>query len=146
LSNISEAETVFFDAIEAMPEGRDLLFTRHVAIKSMGSFFDRLAKKAGITLWVKPAQNLRLTASNRVVREFGVICESEWIGHTPEIAKTHYLRVQRSDYEIAANSIHEDSKKNIDIFNPHSGYRQEFVFPSNRRLRCNQEVIVYQKY
>ncbi|MDR1383064.1 MAG: hypothetical protein LBJ67_04345 [Planctomycetaceae bacterium] len=74
----------------------------------MGSFFDRLAKKAGITLWTKPAQNLRLTASNRVVREFGVICESEWIGHSPEIAKEHYLRVQMSDYEIAASQTLEN--------------------------------------
>ncbi|MDR1385474.1 MAG: phage integrase SAM-like domain-containing protein, partial [Planctomycetaceae bacterium] len=62
----------FLDVIETMPEGQDLIFSGYAKRKSMGSFFDRLAKKAGITLWTKPAQNLRLTASNRVVREFGV--------------------------------------------------------------------------
>ncbi|MDR1493622.1 MAG: hypothetical protein LBT05_13000 [Planctomycetaceae bacterium] len=41
-----------------------------------------------------------MTASNRVARLYGELCESEWIGHSIEVAKKHYLRVQLSDYEI----------------------------------------------
>ncbi|MDR1492103.1 MAG: site-specific integrase [Planctomycetaceae bacterium] len=98
-----ELRPYLLDVLETLPEGQDLLFTEYAKRQSMGGFFDRLATRAGIKLWEKPAQNMRLTASNRCLRQFGAICESEWIGHSQKAAKEHYLRVQLSDYEIPTN-------------------------------------------
>lgn len=57
---------------------------------------------AGVQTWPRLIQNLRASRAIEVFREFGALCESEWIGHGVEVAKNHYLRVLSDEFARAA--------------------------------------------
>ncbi|MBR4750178.1 MAG: tyrosine-type recombinase/integrase [Thermoguttaceae bacterium] len=65
--------------------------------------FEKIILRAGLEKWPKLFQNLRLSASNDVKREYGVECEADWIGHSPETAKKHYLIVMPAETAAAKN-------------------------------------------
>lgn len=58
-------------------------------------------KKAGLVVWPKLIQNMRLSRATEINRDFGWIPESQWLGHTSSVAQKHYLRVTDEDYEKA---------------------------------------------
>ena len=61
----------------------------------------RIAKRAGLPDWPRLIQNLRTSRAIEINREFGWIPESEWLGHTLEVAKKHYLRTIQADFDKA---------------------------------------------
>ena len=49
-----------------------------------------IAKRAGLGKIIRPFDNMRMSRSNEVDREFGSIKESLWIGHSERVKKEHY--------------------------------------------------------
>ena len=63
--------------------------------------FKRIVSKAGLKAWERLIQNLRASAAIDVMAEFGTIAESEWIGHSPQTARKHYLHTPPATLEKA---------------------------------------------
>ena len=53
---------------------------------------------------IRPFDNMRMSRSNEVDREFGSIKESLWIGHSERVKKEHYYRLEDSDFDEAAGA------------------------------------------
>lgn len=72
---------------------------------------DRIVFNAGLNRWERLIQNLRSSCSIDVQKRFGELAESEWIGHSPQTAKDHYLHVLDTDFEEATR----DAVKSKDL-------------------------------
>ena len=68
----------------------------------MGTQFQKIAHLAGLGTVVRPFDNLRMSRSNEVLRQFGEIKESLWIGHSSAVMKKHYFRLSDTDFSEAA--------------------------------------------
>ena len=66
--------------------------------------FQAIAKSAGLGNIIRPFDNMRMSRSNEVDREFGSIKESLWIGHSERVKKEHYYRLEDSDFAEAAGA------------------------------------------
>ena len=64
--------------------------------------FRSIARRAGLGKIVRPFDNMRMSRSNEVDREFGSIKECLWIGHSERVKKEHYYRLEDSDFAEAA--------------------------------------------
>jgi hypothetical protein len=73
-------------------------------LPSLGKKFATIARHAGIDTIPRPFDNMRASRSNELRRNpnIGVKLESIWLGHSPEVADTHYFFSAMSDYERAA--------------------------------------------
>jgi integrase len=71
---------------------------------NLHSPFRRIARRAGLGTIIRPFDNMRMSRSNEVDREFGAIKESLWIGHSEKVKKDHYYRLEDSDYVEAARA------------------------------------------
>ena len=67
--------------------------------------FDRIAVKSGLGEIPKPFVNMRKTRSNEVVRDFGEVKESLWIGHSSKVMREHYFRLSDDDFLEAAGKL-----------------------------------------
>jgi len=65
--------------------------------------FEKIIFRAGLEKWEKLFQNLRSSAATDILNEFGEIAEAEWVGHSPAIAKAHYLQITPETLERAKN-------------------------------------------
>lgn len=63
----------------------------------------RAVINAGLQPWERLIQNLRSSRAIEIYQDFGVIAESEWIGHSETTAKDHYLHLLESDFERATS-------------------------------------------
>jgi len=81
----------FREAFEAAPEGIDRVYPEFTAKKSLGSFIEKVATRAGIVLWVKPFQNMRSTRATELIDEdYPAHMVNAWLGHTEAVAMKHY--------------------------------------------------------
>ena len=72
--------------------------------------------KAGLEPWERLVQNLRSSRAIEIYQEYGVIAESEWIGHSERTAKDHYLHLLESDFDRATidkTSAKQDSDETL---------------------------------
>ena len=58
---------------------------------------------AGLNRWERLIQNFRSSRAIEIARDFGELAESEWVGHSPQTARDHYLHVLDDDFERAVN-------------------------------------------
>ena len=63
---------------------------------------DRIVFYAGLNRWDRLIQNLRSSRAIEIARDFGELAESEWIGHSPQTARNHYLHLLDDDFAKAA--------------------------------------------
>ena len=64
--------------------------------------FQKIARRSGVGMIVRPFDNMRMSRSNEVVREFGYPLESEWIGHSQKTMLKHYHQLADDDFAKAA--------------------------------------------
>ena len=64
----------------------------------------RTLRKAGIEPWPKLFANLRSSRETELVDNFPIQVVTKWIGHTPEVAKMHYLQVLDRHWESASRT------------------------------------------
>jgi hypothetical protein len=62
----------------------------------------RIAGKAGVALWPRTFANLRASAEADLAEHFPLHVCAQWLGHSPRVALTNYLRARPEDYEKAA--------------------------------------------
>lgn len=72
---------------------------------------ERIVFYAGLNRWERLIQNLRSSRAIEVARDFGELAEAEWIGHSPQTAKDHYLHLLDDDFERAL-TFNPDSNSN----------------------------------
>ena len=63
------------------------------AKKSLGSFIDKTATRAGLVLWEKPFQNMRSTRATELIEIYPAHVVNAWMGHTEAVAMAHYRQV-----------------------------------------------------
>jgi integrase len=81
--------------------------------RNLHSPFQKIVHRAGLGKIIRPFDNMRMSRSNEVDREFGSIKESLWIGHSERVKKEHYYRLEDSDFAEAAGASLESQ-------NPHA--------------------------
>jgi integrase len=64
--------------------------------------FAKISKAAGLGKIAQPFLNMRRSRSNEILRVFGEILESLWLGHSPRVMRDHYLFPMIADYANAA--------------------------------------------
>ena len=78
--------------------------------KNMRTHFERIIFRAGLEQWPNLFQNLRVSRSNEILREYGPQIESRWIGHSSRVADQHYTLVLESEYQRAISGENPDCK------------------------------------
>lgn len=61
----------------------------------------QIACNAGLGTLVRPFDNMRMSRSNEVLRRFGEVKESLWIGHSAKVMKNHYFSMSDTDFAEA---------------------------------------------
>jgi integrase len=67
--------------------------------------------KAGIKPWTKVWMNLRATRATELAATHPEHVVVAWLGHTPQVAREHYLRVTEMDFERATAKATESAAK-----------------------------------
>ncbi len=63
--------------------------------------FERIIRKAGLTPWPKPFQNLRSTRETELAETFPVHVVCGWIGNSQSVATRHYLQLTEDHFRRA---------------------------------------------
>ena len=69
--------------------------------KNLGTTFKKIITRAGVEVWPKPFQNLRLSRQTELEQVHPTYVVCKWLGNTPEIALRHYLEVTEAHYQAA---------------------------------------------
>jgi integrase len=64
--------------------------------------FNRIIKKAGLTPWPKPFQNLRSTRETELMEHYPAHVVCAWIGNSEAVARKHDLQVTDAHFERAS--------------------------------------------
>ena len=67
--------------------------------------FQVIARHAGLGTMIRPFDNMRMSRSNEVERQFGSKKETLWIGHSEKVMIKHYLVLEDKDYAEAAGKL-----------------------------------------
>ena len=62
---------------------------------------EKILARAGVEQWGKLFQNLRASAATDIDRHFGAFRESQWVGHSADVAAKHYLQITADDISAA---------------------------------------------
>ncbi len=95
-----ELETSFFSPDS---EGCEFVVNRYRdASQNLRTTFKKIVKRAGLEMFPRPFDNMRMTRSNEVYRRWGAFKESEWIGHSSRVRADHYLSITDADFQEAS--------------------------------------------
>jgi len=83
----------------------DRIFPDWTDKKSLGGFWDKTAKRAGIILWARPADNMRSTRENELKHVCTVDVLMNIMGHSAKTSLKHYLRVSEKEYSRLADLV-----------------------------------------
>ncbi|MDR3232678.1 MAG: hypothetical protein LBT46_03260 [Planctomycetaceae bacterium] len=78
--------------------------------KSLSSWVQKVAKRAGIELWEKPMQNCRSSRATELRKTFPEFKVNSWLGHSQEVAESHYIQILDSDF-LDACSVKNPAEK-----------------------------------
>jgi len=77
----------------------------------------RIIRKAGLKPWPKLFQNLRATRETELSEIFPSHVVCQWIGHTQEVAKKHYLQVTEDHFARAVETTENPPQANSALLN-----------------------------
>ena len=128
----AELETLFFSPAS---EGREFVVNRYRdASQNLRTTLGKIVKRAGLTMFPRPFDNMRMSRSNEVYRRWGAFLESQWIGHSRQVREDHYLAITDEDYQKAADwasqvpaqraEVPAQSEENPSDFPSHVGSKQ----------------------
>ncbi len=72
--------------------------------KNLGTTFKRIIRRAGVEVWPKPFQNLRLSRQTELEQYLPTYVVCSWLGNTPDVARRHYLVVTEEHFELAVRN------------------------------------------
>ena len=74
------------------------------AKKSLSSWIQKVADRAGIKLWQKPFQNCRSSRDTELRKKHPAHLVNRWLGHTQKVAEDHYIQDWPDDFIDAYNA------------------------------------------
>ncbi len=74
------------------------------ANRNIRSRLIRTIKRAGLTPWCKPWQNLRSSRETELADRFPIQVVTAWIGNSVAVAKRHYLQVTDGHFDAASGA------------------------------------------
>ncbi len=87
----AELRPYLLEAFEKAEDGAEYVITRYRdTTQNLRTQFERIATKAGVTLWPKPFHNMRASRESELMREYDLATVCRWIGNSPAIAAKHY--------------------------------------------------------
>jgi integrase len=89
------------DKLRKIPNSKDNLVVSDLICHNFQYQFKTLLQRNGFDVWPRLFQNLRSSRAIEINERFGPIAESEWLGHTQEVAKNHYLSVSKDLFASA---------------------------------------------
>jgi integrase len=101
----TELRPYLLEALEQAEEGTTYCINRYrVANANLRTQLRRIIKRAGLTPWAKPFQNLRSTRETELQDIFPAHIVCAWIGNSERVAQKHYLQITDSHFEKAAQN------------------------------------------
>lgn len=88
---------------ELAADGQVSVFTSFRPGENLHTVFARLIRKAGLSAWERPFQNLRSSRETELMDVFPSHLVTAWLGNSRIIAERHYLQVRDSDFDRAAS-------------------------------------------
>lgn len=88
-------------AKEMAPDGAKLVVTRYRPEQGISETFRKIVKRAGLTIWPKPMQNLRATRETELIALYPIKDVSSWLGNSAPIAMKHYAMQMKSSFDRA---------------------------------------------
>ena len=95
-----ELREILAEAFDLAPDRAEFVITRY-RNDNLRTQFNRILKRAGVTPWPKPFQNLRSSRETELANAFPLHVVSEWLGNTPSIAMKHYLTTTDDHFQRA---------------------------------------------
>lgn len=92
---------------EQAPPGTQRVISRYQPGANLRTQFNRIVKRAGITPWPKPFQNLRSTRETELAAKFPIHVVCDWIGNSVAVAMKHYLQVTEDHFKQATQEATE---------------------------------------
>jgi integrase len=84
------------------PEGSEFVITRYRSLeKNLRTQLRRIAKRAGVEAWPRTFANLRASAEADLAEKWPLHVCAQWLGHSPRVALTNYLRAREEDIRKA---------------------------------------------
>ena len=112
----TELEALFSNPISA---GQKFVVNRYRdTSQNLRTTFGKIVRRAGLSLFPRPFDNMRMTRSNEVYRKWGAFKESEWIGHSCQVRKDHYLTMTDDDFREAAEWTNEKKSGKTETTGP----------------------------
>jgi integrase len=111
------------EAFELADPGTEYVITKYQlkTNTNLGPQMKRIVRRAGVEPWSNPFRNLRSTRETELALEHPLHIVCEWIGNTPSVAMSNYLRVTDADYERA---LTKDSALQNALQQPAAGGRK----------------------
>jgi integrase len=93
------------EAFEKAPEGSRYVINRTRDPKvNWRTQILRIIRKAGLTPWPKPFQNMRATRETELADQFPAHVVTAWIGNSERVATDHYLQITEEHWNRGAES------------------------------------------
>jgi len=109
-----ELEGPFREAFEAAEDGAVFCcpqYPESTANQHYRKVILRALATAGVKPWPKLFINLRATRATELVAKHPAHVAAAWLGHSPEIARKHYLSVTEADYERAQGAAQKAAQQ-----------------------------------
>ena len=113
-----ELEGPFREAFEAAEEGAVFCCPQYPESTANQHYRKRIMRalvKAGVEPWPKLFINLRATRATELVTKHPAHVAAAWLGHSPEIARKHYLSVTEADYERAQGAAQNPAQQEREV-------------------------------
>ena len=95
-----ELEALFFNPNS---DGQKFVINRYRdTSQNLRTTFGKIVLRAGLDMFPRPFDNMRMTRSNEIYRKWGAFKESEWVGHSRRVREDHYLSMTDADFQEAA--------------------------------------------
>lgn len=88
---------------EQAEDGAEFVLTQHRSRTNFRPQFMRIVFLAGYRPWERAFNNLRASRATELMQRFPAHVVASWLGHTPEVAESHYLMVRAEDYAAAVD-------------------------------------------
>ncbi len=93
----------------AEPEARYVITRYRNGRSNLRPQLLRIIRKAGVSEWPKPYQNMRSTRETELADQFPIHVVCEWIGNTEAVARKHYLQITDKHFAKAVQKAVQQS-------------------------------------
>jgi len=96
---------VLQEAFDVAAPGSEFIIMRYrQPEKNLRTQLRRIVKRAGLETWPRTFANLRASAEADLAERWPLHVCAQWLGQSPRVALTNYLRARESDYREASGS------------------------------------------